>query len=343
MKSAVKIHSKLRKLKELLKGKNRLLIIMQDNPDPDSIASSMALAKLANIFADVHCSIIHGGTVGRAENRALVRYLDLNLRPCDEIDFEKFDLVAAVDTQPGMGNNCIPADFVPDIVIDHHPCRSESRHAKLIDVRSKYGATATILLEYFIQAHLKPDTQLATAMLYAIRSDTQDFGREAIKADAEAVSLLFPLANKRMLGEIQRGSVQRTYFNMLDIALKKACIYERCIVTSLGLVDNPDIIGEVADLLLRDESTDWVLCSGFFSGKMLLSLRTSEQNKNAADIVNSITTGIGTGGGHETYAGGQIPFEKANKRQLNDLEKLISERFLKALGIAARDGTKLIQ
>ena len=343
MEYAVKTHSKLRKLKELLKGKSRLLIVMQDNPDPDSIASAVALARLANVLADVHCSITHGGTVGRAENRALVRYLDLNLRPSDEIDYKKFDLVAAVDTQPGMGNNCIPLDLVPDIVIDHHPCRSESRRSQLIDVRSRYGATATILLEYLRHAHLKPDTQLATAMLYAIRSDTQDFGREAIKADAEAVGLLFPLANKRMLGEIQRGSVYRTYFNILAIALKNARVYERCIVTSLGQVDNPDIIGEVADLLLRDEDADWVLCSGFFGGKILLSLRTSEQNKNAADIVNSITAGIGTGGGHETYAGGQIPFEKANRRQLNDLEKLILKRFLKALGVAAGDGTKLVQ
>ena len=77
---------KLTRLRDLVKGKKSLLIVMQDHPDPDAVAAASALRFLANQKFDLTCSLVHGGRIGRAENRALVRYLDLNLRPVSEID-----------------------------------------------------------------------------------------------------------------------------------------------------------------------------------------------------------------------------------------------------------------
>jgi len=199
MKYAQKTRSKLTELANLLRGKTSLLIVLQDNPDPDSIASAVALRRLANSLAAVHCSIAHGGTVGRAENRALVRYLNPNMRFLDEIEFAKFDLTALVDTQPGTGNNSFPDSLIPDVVVDHHPFRRATRCAQFVDIRSSYGATATILLEYLNRAGIRLDVPLATALLYAIRSDTQDLGQEASRADIEAIGLLYPLAKAHLL------------------------------------------------------------------------------------------------------------------------------------------------
>jgi len=343
MKVPLKTLSKVKKLNALLRGRSRLLIVIQDNPDPDSIASAVALGRLVNALANTQCSITHGGTVGRAENRALVRYLDLNLRPCGGIEFEKFETISLIDTQPGTGNNCLPEQLVPDIVIDHHPCRAVTRRAPFTDVRSRYGATATILLEYLRAAKVTLDTALATSLLYAIRSDTQDLGREAIKADIEAIGFLFELANKRMLGEIQRGSVQRPYFQMLAEALQNARVFKNCITTTLGQTDNPDMIGEVADLLLRDEETDWVMCSGYFSDRLFISIRTSEHDSRADSIIQTIVEGIGTGGGHQTYAGGQIPLRKRTKQGYSRLEQLTEQRFLRAVGADPKNWAKLIR
>ena len=237
-----KANSKIEQLNAILNGHKTMLIVMQDNPDPDSIAAAVALRKLANTLADVQCSIAHCGTVGRGENRALVKYLGLNLRDLAQIDLTGFDLVAMVDTQPGTGNNSLPDPVEPDIVIDHHPCRKTTRRCRFTDIRSSYGATVTILYEYFKAAGIKIDTPLATAMLYAIRSDTQDLGRDAARADTQALTELFMTANKRMLSEIQRGKVQRGYFQMLSDALKQAKVYGNAIVTNLGCIDNPDMI-----------------------------------------------------------------------------------------------------
>ena len=295
-------NGKFKKLAEMLSNRKTLLIVMQNNPDPDSIAAAVALRKLANSIAEVQCSIAHGGTVGRAENRALVKYLGLNLRKIAEIDFEKFDLIAMVDTQPGTGNNSLPADKMPDIVIDHHPIRKRTRSCKFTDIRSKYGATATILYEYLKDAQIVPETKVATAMVYGIRSDTQDLGRDSIKNDMEALISLLNLANKRQLSEIQRGKVQREYFGFLNTALNNARTYKNAIVTSLGEISIPDMVGEIADMLLRDDEADWTMCYGIFNQSILISLRTSQEAISAEHVIKRIVSRRGTGGGHLSYA-----------------------------------------
>lgn len=342
MRAAERTRLKAVKLAELFKGARYLLVVMQDNPDPDSIASAVALRKIANALSETQCSIVHGGRIGRGENRALVQYLRLNLRPCSEIDFAKFDLVATVDTQPGTGNNCVPEGVIPDIVIDHHPFRRASSAAAVADVRSKYGATSTILVEYLIELGIPPDMALATALLFGIRSDTQDFGREAIRADIEAIDFLFPLANHRMLGEIQRGSVERPYFAMLTKSLENARVYGRSVITTLDTIDNPDMIGEIADLLLRDEDIFWTMCSGFYQGKLLVSIRSLDENGRADKIVRSVVARKGAGGGHHSYAGGQIPLPEDTEAERRNLLKLIQRRFLKTVGADEKESSRLV-
>ncbi len=342
MKPASKTGPRVEKLVRLLKGKGNLLIVMQDNPDPDSIVSAVALRRLANVTAMVQCSIAHSGTIGRAENRALVNYLSLNLHQLSDVDFQKFDLIAMVDTQPGTGNNSLPQTHPPDIVIDHHPCRDTTRSAELIDIRSGYGATSTILSEYLQQVQMTPEIPLATALLYGIRSDTQDLGREATQADIEAIEWLYPLANKRMLSQIQRGSVPKEYFQMLAEALKNARIYGTAIVTSLGRIDNPDMIGEVADLLLREEKTTWTMCMGLFNGKILISLRTIDENNKAGTVIKRLVARKGTGGGHQRYAGGQIPLKEKTQKELTILERQLRQKFVRLIGAGENQAVKLI-
>jgi nanoRNase/pAp phosphatase (c-di-AMP/oligoRNAs hydrolase) len=336
-----KTHLKFNKLIELIGQHSRMLIVLQDNPDPDAIAAASALRKIANSLTKIKCSIAHGGTIGRAENRALVNYLNLNLHNFSAIDFSKFDLIAMVDAQPATGNTSLPEDIIPDIVIDHHPARRKSRQVQFTDIRSRYGAASTILLEYLIKADIPVDMQLATVLLYGIRSDTQDLGREAIKSDIEAIEFLYPFANKRMLSEIQRGSVPREYFQMLEVALKNARIYGNSIITSLGAVTNPDMISEVADLLLREDKTTWTMCSGVFEGKLLISIRAMEPDYRADKVIKRLVSRKGTGGGHMTYAGGQIPLRQTDADELMKLERYFEKKFLRIVGSSHFGGEKL--
>lgn len=359
-----KIHrtkDKLAKITNMLQAGGTLLVVMQDNPDPDAIASAAALRELANSTANVSCLLAYGDSIGRAENRELAHYLGLKFHRFSEVKRQQYDRVALVDTQPGTGNNPLPAGFLPYIVIDHHPVRRATRSVPFTDIRRHYGAASTILWEYLSAAQIVPEMPLATALLYGIRSDTQDQARESTKADIEAMEVLYPLANKRMLGQIQRGRVPATYYQMLATALARSTIYGHCIISDLGDVDNPDMIGEVADLLLRHEKVNWTLCYGFHGGRdpvtrlsspkssreprILLSLRTQDTRRQANDIMRRIVHRIGTGGGHASMAGGQIFLHQGRDRQAERarLERLIRERLLRALRATHRRATQLVQ
>jgi nanoRNase/pAp phosphatase (c-di-AMP/oligoRNAs hydrolase) len=323
-------------------GKPSLLIVLQDFPDPDAIAAAASLRELAYADGIATCAIGCSGFVGRAENRALVGYLGLRLHPLAELDLSAFSVLAMVDTQPETGNNSLQAGVVPQIVIDHHPMRKATRRVDFYDIRSRYGATATILFEYLKAADLKPDIQLATALAYGIRSDTNDLGRETSDADIEAFLELYPLSNKRKLGRIETERLPRDYFAILAAALRNAATYGRCIVSALGTINNPDMIGEVADLLLRNEESAWALCHGHYQDELLVSLRTSEPGANAGKVMHRIVGRDGSGGRHNAMAGGQIPLKLRPSASMHRLERTLVRRFLRVVGESSAEGVWLV-
>jgi len=333
---------KLDNLRSLLSGHHNMLIVLQDFPDPDAIAAASALKEIANTIGNVQCSVACGGVLGRAENRMLVRYLDINLLSTDQIMLADFDLLAMVDTQPGTGNNSLPHDVVPDIVIDHHPIRRATRRSPFYDVRSKYGSTSTILYEYISSFGITPDTKLTTALLYGIRSDTNDLGAESIQADIDASIDLYPDANKKMLGRIQTERLPQGYFKMLARGLQNARLYSECVVSGIGEINNPDMIGEIADLLLRHEESIWALCYGIYNGKMLLSLRALETKQDAGRVMHKVVNKYGTGGGHNVMAGGQIPLVAGTPEEIKRIERHVISRFLKVTNSPPDKWEKLV-
>ncbi len=335
--------SKLPRFTALLHDKKSMLIVVQDYPDPDAIAAAAALRLLVNKLASIPCSIMYGGTVGRSENLTLVKYLDLSLRKPDAVDLASYDIIAMVDTQPGTGNNPLSDSVVPDIVIDHHPIHRATRRAAFTDIRKKYGSTSTILFEYLQAAGIEPEMPLATALLYGIQSDTHEMGSETCGADMAAFLHLYPLANKRILGRIRRAPVPEQYFQMLANGLKNAMVYGNVIVTGLGPVDNPDMIAEVADMLLRDEAGEWVLCHGIYQERMLISIRTLVTEGNAGKIAHRIVRSYGTGGGHSMMAGGQIPVSGCTEKETLRIARTITRRFLRATRAPAENGRRLVK
>jgi nanoRNase/pAp phosphatase (c-di-AMP/oligoRNAs hydrolase) len=334
---------KLDRLIGLLCGKGSLLIILQDYPDPDAIASAVGLRALANTIGGLQCSLAHGGTVGRSENRALADYLKLNLRAVDTVDAARFDLIAMVDAQPKTGNASLPGKGLPHIVIDHHPIRKITRSCLFTDVRGQYGATSTILFEYLTLAGIEIKVDLATALVYGIRSDTQDLGRETSKADIAAYLALYPLANKRMLSRIMNASLPNSYFQLFANALVSAQVFGSAVVACVGETENPDMIGEVADLLIRKEGADRVMCYGFHGLRVLFSIRLSGCEMKAGEVAQRVAGRQGAAGGHRAYAGGQIPLAASDSlaKQV-EIGFAITERFRRAVGVHHLPGQKLV-
>ena len=103
-----------------------------------------------------------------------------------------------------------------DLVIDHHP-EQPGYSAVFKDIRPNYGSTSTILTEHLRAVDANISERTATAMLYAIKSDTLFFNRQANRVDIEAFSYLYPLADAAMIRKMEGAEIT---MERLDYVLK---------------------------------------------------------------------------------------------------------------------------
>lgn len=327
---------------EWFRGRGKVLIVAHDNPDPDSIAAAVALRHLLLVKTGRNAVIAYGGVIGRSENRKMVELLEIPLVRICELDLNQFAVTCMVDTQPNSGNNSLPADHHVDLVIDHHQPKSDLSTICWVDVRAHYGASATILYEYLEQQQVSIKTKLATSLFYAIKSETQDLGREWSKADRNAYLGLLPLANNRILFDIVHPQVPRDYFRSFRTAIENARIYGKVLVFNVFQIENPDIVAELADFLLRQEGVSYVLGMGWHAGVEILSMRSVEPEARLGLLIQQMVKGLGSAGGHGMTAGGQVRDMAAEQQEQMKLEALLTQRLLACLDMPYQQTDALI-
>ena len=330
---------RVERLKATFADADRVAILPHDNPDPDALASAFALRAVLEHTNELECKVVYAGLVGRAENRAMIRELGLDPVRLERVSLADFDGVALVDTQPGFGNNSLPADRQADAVFDHHPGRGELEGVPFVDVREGYGATASIMHEYVQASGVPLSPPLITALFYAIKSETQELAREAGYSDREAYLSLLPRADRAAIASIQRARVPRDYFRAFQIAIENARVHGRAVVTDLRRIESPDMVAEIADFLLRLEGTDWSACLGHFDDALVLSLRTSDPEAHAGEVIRRVVAGLGRAGGHGMMAGGRVPL---GDTEYDDLADQVRERLLDNVGGESRSGEALV-
>jgi nanoRNase/pAp phosphatase (c-di-AMP/oligoRNAs hydrolase) len=320
-----------------LRGRQNALIYTHDNPDPDSLAAAWGLTRLLTHELGLQATIAHGGIVGRAQNRAMVDNLGIKLTPTEGLDTDAFDLIGLVDSQPETGNNSLPVGHRIDMIIDHHPPRPESRRAPWCDIRPELGATSTIVFEYLHAMGIPIDPPLATAFFFALRTETRDLGREATAQERYAYLALVPLVDHALLYRMSHPKVPRAHFAALDRALRSAEIYGSIVAVNLGRLGYPDLVAEIADLLLSYEAAKLVLCVGRYDGSAYLSLRVEPTQRRAGTIMRSIVGTTGAAGGHGTMAGARL-FAKI--RSAADLDQEFERLVAKLCAVMDQDGRR---
>ncbi|HPS94700.1 MAG TPA: DHH family phosphoesterase [Deltaproteobacteria bacterium] len=319
-------------LLSLLKGKRKILIVTHENPDPDSIAAASGLKYIFRKVAGVSSVIAYSGIIGRAENRAMVRLLDIDLVPLSTLNPRNYSVVAVVDCQPHTGNITLPKGVFPSIVIDHHPLRKSSLKADFVDIHRDAGSTCTIVAQYIKTLGIELERKVATALFYGIKSDTRDLGRQSTDDDVRASIFLFPHVLLKTISKIEHPDLPKEYFVELNSILNSASIYGDAIIARVELTAWPEMIGEYADELIKMEGIRRCLCYGRHNGFLLFSIRTKRANYMAGVLAHKISHGIGSGGGHETYAAGKIDIAQALKK-VKDPEDILIRRFLKEAAI----------
>jgi nanoRNase/pAp phosphatase (c-di-AMP/oligoRNAs hydrolase) len=312
-----------------LQGGRRLVVYLHDNPDPDTIAAGLCMARIGEHLG-LRPVLVHGGNLGRAENQAMVRILRIPLRRLEGHRIRQLatDRYALVDTQPGAGNNSFPEGRRAHVVLDHHG-RRRGLAADFVDVRHDEGCCTTLALDYLRAFGIEPDPILATACAYAILSETQDLKREATRQDREAWQFLTPLVRQPLLGRIRHPVRSREYYRTISRALQRMELGRHTVICHAGEVPYAEVVAEVADFLVDMDRISWCLASGIFDGRMVLSLRTTDPRGGAERVMKRILRGLGKGGGHGLMAGGALPCPDGDAAGAKASQ--VSTRFLRAL------------
>lgn len=329
-------------LDRTLTGKKKLLIVLHDNPDPDAIASAWALQFLVKSVYQIDSRLVYGGFIGRAENRAMVRELKIHLHRMGRIRFADYDCVAMVDTQPFSGNHSLPPKIKCQIVFDHHP-RRRGLKADFVLIEPEVGATSTLIYQCLEHFDLTLPTDLAAAIAYGIRSETQELGRETSKYDIAAYLSVYPKSNVRKLARIMHPKLPRSYFLYIYEAIKRAMVFRHLMCIHLEDIPYPDIVGEIADMMLKHKGIGWCLCTGRYHHNLILSLRSSNRKARAGVIIRKLVKNSKDAGGHDLFAGGKLKLTSSSKDELDQIQDRLSQDFARLFGYSEASWKKLIE
>ncbi|MGQ9689293.1 MAG: DHH family phosphoesterase [Desulfobaccales bacterium] len=291
----------LQRLYQLFSHEDHLLVLI--DADPDSLASAWALKRLL-WHRLAHITISHIRPITRPQNERMVRLLRIPSLPYDQVEMGHFTRKAIVDSQPAHHPNFSAHTY--DLIIDHHPLLEDSK-AAFVDIRPHYGATSSILVEYLRAARIKPSLKLATALYYAIKTDTSNFERPTIEADVRAFHYLFPFIRKPLVRRLEYAELNLKMLNYFQAGLKRYRRRGNRLYTFLGEVPTPDLMVILADFFLRVEEISWTIVGGIYEDKLVVIFRNDGLRKNAGRLAVKAFGKLGSAGGHVASARAEVP------------------------------------
>jgi nanoRNase/pAp phosphatase (c-di-AMP/oligoRNAs hydrolase) len=281
---------------------DRVLILTHNDPDPDAMASGLALRTIlrrTRQTAVIACL----EPVTRPENLRMVKLLDLKIETLQPEQLKEFEKIALVDVQPHYFPGLLPH---VDLVIDHHP-EQAGYNAIFKDIRPEYGSTSTILTEHLRAVDANISERTATAMLYAIKSDTLFFNRQANRVDIEAFSYLYPLADATLIRKMEGAEITMERLDYVLKARQNGQMVEQVFCSFLGTTPREDFIPYVADFYLQLENVQWTIISGIVNDTLVMSVRNLGYSRNAGEFVRKYFNEIGSAGGHRAMAKAVVP------------------------------------
>jgi nanoRNase/pAp phosphatase (c-di-AMP/oligoRNAs hydrolase) len=318
-------------LTAVLDREKEVCILVHNNPDPDSLASASALAILFGKRGFRKVRIYYSGLIGRAENRELIKILPMKLQRASMIRKVRDRQFVLIDSQPYTGNVRLPEGGALLAAIDHHPLRKRTKDLPFYDVRPRVGACATIIHEYLEAEGIEIRRPVATALAYAIYSETQGLGREGTEEDRTAYVKLIGRVNFSRLSKILNPSLSRPFIANLSRVLLNTFQYKNFACVILEELPYPDFAAEMADFLLRIQNISWSLALGSYENQLSISIRTSQLKGHASRAIRRIIPRRGTSGGHEMIAGAQVPLEGLDAGEVQNLKRDIVRRMLEHL------------
>ena len=284
---------------------DRVLILLHNDPDPDALASGLALR---NLLRRTKTTAIIGAMQGvtRPENLRMANMLDIQVEQITPTSFAAFDRVATVDVQPHYFGGMLDR---ADLVIDHHP-EQPGYSAVFKDIRADYGSTSTILTEHLRAVDVNISERTATAMLYAIKSDTLFFARHTNRVDLEAFTFLYPLADAALIRKMEGAEITLERLEYVTRASRSGQLREQVFTAFIGEAPREDFIPYTADFFLQLEDVKWTIIAGVVGQMLVVSVRNLGYSRNAGEFVKRWFAELGSAGGHRAMAKAVVPIDR---------------------------------
>lgn len=345
---AEKTATLLRRILQKVDG--TVAIFTHNAPDPDSIASALAFQAICS-QEGVKSKIYYGGEISHQENIELVKLLDIEINQIKSEDDLKMALsnsskVVMIETAIPSQNNPLPKDMVPNIVLDHHSTAKNVVASDLIDIRSDVGALATLLTIYIQQLDVKLESKLATALLYALKTDTKSFTRNVSPTDLKAAAFLSPFSDEKIIKRIESPPMTPYTMDVIGNAIVNREVRDGILFSSVGYVEERDALPQAAEFLLREKDIRIVGLCGIRGYNIHISARNTDSDVHLGEVVKKAFSEYGSAGGHATSAGVQISLDRVNIKDKSDKELVANEvanmcrkLFFIALGIDISEKT----
>ena len=292
---------------KLFGPRDEVLVLI--NPDPDSMASALAVKRLLRKRVR-KTSIGYIGDVERLENKAMMDLLGIPMVRVDRLAPRDFSSRILVDSQPNHSEDLERFEYVA--IIDHHP-RGKRWNARYADIRPDYGSASTILTEYLRGAGIKPSMKLATALLYGIKTDTATLEQGAAEADVKQFRYLLQYANMNLLRKIEKSELRLRDLGYFKTAIEKRVVTKKGLYAHLGEVPSSDICVQIADFFMSVYGMNWSFVSGVHKGKLIVILRNDGYRKDAGKLAERAFGSVGSAGGRRRAARAEIALESLNR------------------------------
>ncbi len=292
----------------------QVFIHTHDFPDPDAFASAYGLSELLKHYG-IDCVICYGGVIERASLIQMLKVFNIKASPRTDYENEFFNAVnILVDSQ--LNNANLVFKCGDDVYcIDHHPIFNKANYVWK-DIR-QVGACASIIISYYKEAGVVMSKDVASALCYGLKMDTNDFNRGCTKFDVQMFDEVFEYADYEQVTYINQNQLELDDFKAFKAAINNTVTKDEFGFAYIPFQCPSTLVAIISDFLLSTKEVKISVVYSKLEDVVKFSIRSEDSSIHAGNLIRLALQDIGNGGGHPTMAGGII-----YKKYLDEIDNL---------------------
>ncbi|MBO5426404.1 MAG: DHH family phosphoesterase [Lachnospiraceae bacterium] len=319
--------NKIKDLIDLVQGK-KVYIQTHNFPDPDAISSAFGMKKFLEAY-NIEATLCYVGSIDRYNTRKMMDAFGIDIFSYDEIEGMNIDdYIIHVDCQkPNANTTDLPGDEVA--CIDHHPVFIEADSYRYMDIRI-VGACSTIVADYYYSSNTPISSDVATALAYGIKMDTDDLIRGTTALDIDMMSYLFKHADWCKLNSMYNSTIEFQDLKAYGAAIENIEVFDYVGFSYIPFECPNSLVAIISDFILSLDVVDVSIVYSVNSEGIKYSVRSERVDVDAGKLIHETLKDIGSGGGHAAMAGGFVGNDELAKFGRNYDGKL-KELFMETL------------